>query len=161
MTKKTEKRIKFPEMVNTILDEYCEVFGSTPVAAISPLIIHYLSKELHRARRRGIYSVNTYISNVSTPSTKTPQSIHSEEKEKPAKKPRRKLTALPKDFSPPREIADNSLVNYEMALDAFKDWALGGGHTKADWIATFRTACRSWLPERFPQMKTKPKDKFL
>ena len=150
MTKKAEKRIKFGDLANDILDEYCELYGVTPSAAITPLIVDVLGKRLARVRLSFGKNTNSIYT---TPSTKQPKSAE--------KNPRKKLPTLPEDFSPPREIADNSLVNYEMALDAFKDWALGGGHTKADWIATFRTACRSWLPERFPQIAAKPKDKYL
>ena len=141
MSKQKEKRIRFPEQANKVLDEYCEVFGQTPVSAITPLIIRYLSKKLHRARRRGIYSVNTLPYTIAPPSTKTPKK----------RKPR--ASQIPDDFDPPKSISEEVGLNHQMALDAFIDWAKSSGSTKADWIATFRNACRGWIPERFPQAK--------
>lgn len=141
MSKGNERRLRFPEQANKILDEYCEVFGQTPVSAITPLIIRYLSKNLDRARRRGIYSVNTVLNNIAPPAVKTPQSR------------KRKSSQIPDDFSPPRSIADEEGLNYERALEVFIDWAKGNGTVKADWERTFRNACRGWIPERFPDSK--------
>ena len=141
MSKQKEKRIRFPEQANKVLDEYCEVFGQTPVSAITPLIIRYLSKKLHRARRRGIYSVNTLPYTIAPPSTKTPKK----------RKPR--ASQIPDDFDPPKSISEEVGLNHQMALDAFTDWAVARGTTYVDWVAAFRNACRGWIPERFPQAK--------
>ena len=141
MSKSNEKRIRFPDQANKILDEYCELFGQTPSSAITPLIIRYLSKNLHRARRRGIYSVNTVLNNIATPAVKSPKSR------------KKKASQIPDDFSPPRSIAQDEGLNYEKALEVFVDWAKGKGEVKADWERTFRNACRGWIPERFPDLK--------
>lgn len=39
----------------------------------------------------------------------------------------------------------------DLAVDIFKDWAIAGGKTYADWNLTWKNACRTWLPEKVIQ----------
>ena len=38
--------------------------------------------------------------------------------------------------------------------DVVADWAKGKGHVQADWIATYRNACRTWIKEKMPQAQS-------
>ena len=60
---------------------------------------------------------------------------------------------LPADFSPDKLIADKAGIDYDGALEAFKDWANAGGKKYLDWDACFRTACKTWLKEKFPHLR--------
>ena len=62
---------------------------------------------------------------------------------------KKRAKQIPEDFDPPREISEAHGLDHEKAVTAFKDWAIGGGKVYADWIATYRNACRSWLPSKF------------
>ena len=54
---------------------------------------------------------------------------------------------------PDQIIAEEAGIDYDGALEAFKDWANAGGKKYLDWDACFRTACKSWLKERFPHLR--------
>ena len=60
---------------------------------------------------------------------------------------------LPSDFSPDKSIAEEAGIDYDGALEAFTDWAKAGGNKYLDWDAGFRTACKSWLKERYPHLR--------
>lgn len=46
--------------------------------------------------------------------------------------------------SNPQYASDNNL-DPEGAIEFFKNWAIGSGKAYADWDATWRNACRTWL----------------
>ena len=76
-------------------------------------------------------------------------------KEIPAPK-KRGLHLLPKDFAPPQHIAQEAGIDYQGALECFRDWANSKGKKYKDWTATFRGACKSWLKERYPHLRRTP-----
>jgi len=147
MSEKVEIRLKVPKWISDALKEYCDHFGATPVSTITPLLVEYL---WHPSRAHHISSRNINIIN-STNSTKSGKS-----NSKPQKK---KTTRIPDDFSPPRSIAEGVGLDHSLAVAMFKDWAIGKGHTQADWEAVYRNACRGWIKERMPQPE--PKVKYL
>lgn len=56
---------------------------------------------------------------------------------------------LPSDWVPKdKEVAAENGIDYNAALEYFRDWATGANKKYADWNATWRNACRSWLKER-------------
>jgi len=69
---------------------------------------------------------------------------------------KRGLHLLPKNFSPPRSIASEAGIDHQGALECFADWANSKGKKYVDWTATFRGACRSWLKERYPDLRRTP-----
>ena len=69
---------------------------------------------------------------------------------------KRGLHLLPKDFAPPHSIAKEAGIDYHGALECFADWANSRGKKYKDWTATFRGACRSWLKERYPDLRRTP-----
>ena len=138
MTKTKEIRVKLSDASKRVLDEYCEIFGVTQSSAISGLIVEKLAPPLARVCHF-LSEMNNIQYSKPCPKTAT------------KRKPR--ASQIPDDFDPPRSISEEVGLNHQMALDAFIDWAKSSGSTKADWIATFRNACRGWIPERFPQAK--------
>ena len=42
-------------------------------------------------------------------------------------------------------------MDHKLAVAIFTDWAKGGNHKRADWIATFRNGCRDWIKDKMPQ----------
>ena len=82
------------------------------------------------------------IKETDTPQTGTPK--------------KRGLHLLPKDFSPPRSIAQEAGIDHQGAMECFTDWANSKGKKYKDWTATFRGACKSWLKERYPHLRRAP-----
>ena len=142
---KVEIRLRIPKLHNDILQEYCRLYGTTPSAALCGYIWDVLGRFLVKSLTRvDILSKNINI-NYSAESAKSGKS-----NSKPRKK---KATAISDDFDPPKSITDEEGLNHKLAVDMFIDWAKSNGHLKADWIATFRNACRGWLKDRVPQNK--------
>ena len=146
---KAEIRIKVPKWIVQELKEHCDHFGVNLVSTITPLLVEYLGKA-SRVRDISFGNLNNSITHSSTSGGKA----------KPKVKVNRG-SQIPADFSPPKSIAEEQGLDYDLALSFFIDWARGKGHTQKDWIATFRTACRSWLKERLPQKSQEPKVKYL
>ena len=142
---KVELRLRIPKLHHDILQEYCKLYGTTPSAALCGYIWDVLGRFLVKSLTRAdILSKNININ----------YSVESAKSGKSNSKPRRKkVTAIPDDFNPPESITDEEELNHKLAVDMFIDWAKSNGHQKADWIATFRNACRGWLKERVPQNK--------
>tara|TARA_B100001093_G_scaffold258454_1_gene247149 strand:- start:1049 stop:1522 length:474 start_codon:yes stop_codon:yes gene_type:complete len=142
---KVEIRLRIPKLHHDILQEYCRLYGTTPSAALCGYIWDVLGRFLVKSLTRvDILSKNINI-NYSAESAKSGKS-----NSKPRKK---KATAISDDFDPPKSITDEEGLNHKLAVDMFIDWAKSNGHLKADWIATFRNACRGWLKDRVPQNK--------
>jgi hypothetical protein len=137
---KVELRLKIPKWISDTLKEYCDTFGTNAVSTITPLLVEYLG---HPSRMHEVvvnYKLTPNYSRVATKrGTESPKS-----KKKKTKHP------LPEDFDPPREISEAAGLDHDRAVSAFKDWAVSKGHTYADWNATYRNACRSWLADKFP-----------
>ena len=131
--RKTELRIKVPQWISDLLKEHCELYGVTAVSTITPLLVEYLR---HPSRVRDNCS-NCFNIKYSAKSAVSG---------KPSKKKRG--TQISDDFDPPKDIAKKQGLDHETAVSFFMDWALGKGHTQADWIATYRNACRGWIKER-------------
>tara|TARA_R100001086_G_C11740733_1_gene232403 strand:- start:180 stop:647 length:468 start_codon:yes stop_codon:yes gene_type:complete len=148
---KVEIRLRIPKWHNDILQEYCRLYGTTPSAVFSGYIWDVLGRFLVKSLARAdILSKNiNYIYNANCQKSGKSNS-------KPRKK---KTTKIPDDFSPPRSIAEGEGLDHSIAVAIFIDWAIGKGHTQADWDATFRNACRTWIKERMPQPE--PKLKYL
>ena len=90
MSKNNEKRIRFAPVPLAILDEYCELHGMTPSAAISPLITAHLRHPSRTSRH--LFQMNNNIH--SQGSTDSPQ-IAAKEKPKPRKKKMQTLREQP------------------------------------------------------------------
>jgi hypothetical protein len=152
MSKSNEKRIRFAPVPLAILDEYCELHGMTPSAAISPLIVEYLRHPSRDARHSsGMNNI------VYTPPSKEPP-------KKAAKKKassQTKLIPLPKDFDPPRAISEEAGVDHEMAVRFFKAQAEAKNYKYANWNKAFGLALNGYLVENFPQIKLTPQIKTL
>ena len=148
---KVEIRIRISKWHNDILQEYCRLYGTTPSAAICGYIWDVLGRFLVKSLARAdILSKNiNNIYNANCQKSGKSNSKHSENKSTP----------ISDDFSPPRSIAEGEGLDHSIAVAMFIDWAKGKGHTQADWIATYRNACRGWIKERMPQPE--PKLKYL
>ena len=139
-TEKVELRLKINKWIKDDLEEYCETFGVSAVSTIVPLLVEYLG----RASREREVVVNYKLTpNYSRVATKRGTTSPKSKKEKTNHQ-------LPEDFDPPREISEAAGLDHDRAVSAFKDWAVSKGHTYADWNATYRNACRSWLADKFP-----------
>lgn len=77
---------------------------------------------------------------------KTSEIREQNEKEKINKKKR--ATQFPKDWKPQKEPAINAGLDYESAVEFFRNWAEGGGKTYVNWNAVWSNACSSWLADR-------------
>ena len=135
--KKVELRLKIPKWIKDDLEEYCETFGVSAVSTIVPPLVEYLGRA---SREREVVVNHRLTPNYSRVATKRESTSPKSKKEKTNHQ-------LPKDFDPPREISEAHNLDHEKAVIAFTDWAKGGNHKKADWNATYRNACRKWLPQ--------------
>jgi len=153
MCKNNEKRIRFAPVPLAILEEYCELHGMTPSAAISPLIAAHL--------RHPLACVASFVPNEynihSRESTDLPQ-IAAKQKPTPRKKNK---TSIPKDFDPPKAISEEAGVDHEKAVRFFKAQAEAKGYTYANWNKAFALAVNGWLPQNYPQiLQTKQENEF-
>ena len=138
-TEKQDLRVKINKETQELLSAWCEHSGLTKGQAISDLIWGNIPARLACARVfLTKYLVNSIYSTPDIAEVKT-------------KKQGKRL--LPSDFSPDKSIAEEAGVDYDGALEAFKDWANAGGKRYLDWDACFRTACKSWLKERYPHLR--------
>jgi len=153
MSKNKEKRIRFADVPNTILDEYCELHGMSPSAAISPLIVEYLR---HPSPARASFLRNEYImySPVAADSPKSPAV-------KTPKTKRKQKTSLPDDFDPPRAISEEAKVDHEKAVRFFKGQVEAHDYKYVDWDKAFALAVNGYLVKNFPQITEVPKIKNL
>lgn len=138
-SEKQDLRVKINNETHKLLDAYCEQSGTTKGQVISDLI--WVSIPPRLACAQHILS-NMYINNIySTPDI--PE----------VKSKTRGKRLLPADFSPDKLIADQAGIDYAGALEAFSDWAKASGKRYLDWDACFRTACKTWLKEKFPHLR--------
>ena len=153
MCKNNEKRIRFAPVPLAILEEYCELHGMTPSAAISPLIVAHL-RHPSRASRHSLqneYTIHTQES------TDLPQ-IAAKQKPKTQKKNK---TPLPKDFDPPKAISEEAGVDHEKAVRFFKAQAEAKDYRYVNWDKAFALAVNGWLPQNYPQiLQTKQENEF-
>ena len=148
-TKLEEIRVRIPKEYKSILDEYCDTFGTTIQATLFAAICGHIAADLWNAlarTREVVVKLNNFTPNYSPPSQNSEKSSL---KKTPSSSKKKKAKPLPKDFNPPREIAERFGLDHERAVTAFMDWALSKGHTYADWEACYRNACRGWLGEKF------------
>lgn len=138
-TEKQDLRVKISNETHTLLDAYCEQSGTTKGQVITDLIWGSIPSRLAHA---GVF-LSKYLNN----SVCIPPDISKVKTKKQGKR------LLPSDFSPDKSIASEAGIDYDGALEAFKDWANAGGKRYLDWDAGFRTACKSWLKERFPHLR--------
>jgi hypothetical protein len=139
-TEKVELRLKINKWIKDELEEYCETFGVSAVSTIVPLLVEYLGRA---SREREVVVNHRLTPNNSRASTNRGNDCANSKRKK-------QKHSLPKDFDPPREISEVAGLDHDRAVSAFKDWAVSKGHTYADWNATYRNACRSWLADKFP-----------
>ena len=144
MSKNNEKRIRFAPVPLAILDEYCELHGMTPSAAISPLITAHL-RHPSRASR---HSLQNEYNIHSQESTDSPQ-IAAKQKPKPRKKNK---TPLPEDFDPPKAICEEAGVNHEQAVRFFKAQVEAHDYRYVDWNKAFALAVNGYLVQNYPQI---------
>ena len=144
MSKNNEKRIRFAPIPLAILDEYCELHGMTPSAAISPLITAYL-RHPSRASRHSLQ--NEY--NIHSQETADSPQIAA--KKKPTSRKKNK-TPLPEDFDPPIAICEKAGVNHEQAVRFFKAQVQAHDYRYVDWNQAFSNAVNGYLPQNFPQI---------
>jgi len=153
MCKSNEKRIRFAPVPLAILDEYCELHGMTPSAAISPLITAYL-RHPSRASR---HSLQNEYNIHSQESTDSPQ-IAAKQKPKPRKKNK---TPLPEDFDPPKAICEEAGVDHEKAVRFFKAQAEAKDYRYVNWDKAFALAVNGYLPQNYPQiLQAKQENEF-
>ena len=148
-TKLEEIRVRIPKEYKSILDEYCDTFGTTIQATLFAAICGHIAADLWNAlarTREVVVKLNNFTPNYSPPSQNSEKSSL---KKTPGNSKKKKAKPLPKDFNPPREIAERFGLDHERAVTAFMDWALSKGHTYVDWEACYRNACRGWLGEKF------------
>ena len=146
---KVEIRLRIPKWHHDVLQEYCELYGTSQSAALCGYITDvcwmFLVKSPPRADILSKNINNRY-------------SADCQKKAKSNSKPRKKKTTqISDDFAPPRSIAEGEGLDHSIAVAMFIDWAKGKGHTQADWNATFRNACRGWIKERMPRPEPKLK----
>ena len=141
------------EHPNAILDEYCELYGIQPSAAINVLIMDVLRKRLACARHSYRSEYNMY----------SPVAENPPKSRQPAKpKSRRKQkTSLPDDFDPPRAISEEAKVDHEKAVRFFKAQAEAKDYMYVNWDKAFALAVNGWLLANFPQIGEVPKIKNL
>jgi hypothetical protein len=148
-TKLEEIRVRIPKEYKSILDEYCDTFGTTIQATLFAAICGHIVEDLWQAlarTREVVVKFNNFTPNNSPVSQIVEKSSL---KKTPTSLKKKKAKPLPEDFNPPREIAERFGLDHERAVTAFMDWALSKGHTYADWEACYRNACRGWLGEKF------------
>ena len=137
---KVEIRLRIPKWHRDILEEYCKIYGTNPSAAICGYITAVLGRFLVKSLTRAdILSENINIYSLPNKNTKI------------GKLENETHSTIPENFSPPETISEEFGIDHQQALEIFIDWAKSNGHEKADWNATFRTACRTWIKERLPQ----------
>ena len=153
MSKNKEKRIRFADVPNTILDEYCELHGMSPSAALSPLIVEYL-RHPSRDARHSLRNEYTMYS----PLAENPPKSRQPAKPKSRRKPK---TSLPEDFDPPRAISEEAKVDLEKAVRFFKAQAESKDYMYVNWDKAFALAVNGYLVDNFPQIKQAPKIKNL
>jgi len=152
-SKNKEKRLMLGEHPNAILDEYCELYGIQPSAAINVLIMDVLRKRLAGARH--FFEMNTI--NVYSRASKEPPKNTAKKKASP----RKQKTSLPDDFDPPRAISEEAKVDHEKAVRFFKAQAEAKDYKYVDWNKAFALAVNGYLLANFPQIAEVPKIKNL
>lgn len=125
--KNMEKRINLTDHNVSALTAFMEASGLTLSQAVNAVIC----RELRHFPRAHVDTSNEVLKS---------------NKAKSAKKPGKRQ--LPSDWTPDRKIAEAEGLDFAKAWEFFKDWAIAGGHTYADWNACFRNACRGWLQEK-------------
>ena len=153
MSKNKEKRLTLGEHPNAILDEYCELYGIQPSAAINVLIMDVLRKRLACARH---FLRNEYT--MYSPLAENPPKSRQPAKPKSRRKPK---TSLPEDFNPPRAISEEAKVDHEKAVRFFKAQAEAKDYKYVNWNKAFALAVNGYLVDNFPQIKQAPKIKNL
>ena len=139
---KVEIRLRIPKWHRDILEEYCKLYGTSPSAAFCGYIWDVLGRFLVKSLTRAdILSKNINIYSIPNTHTKNKNSENE------------KHSTISENFSPPRSISEEFGIDHQLALEVFVDWAKSHGHEKADWIAAFRNACRTWIKERLPEKK--------
>tara|TARA_R110002110_G_scaffold221970_1_gene436024 strand:- start:98 stop:589 length:492 start_codon:yes stop_codon:yes gene_type:complete len=138
-TEKQELRVKINHETQVMLDAYCEQSGTTKGQVITDLIWGKIPERLAHA---GVFlskylGISIYTQGDTIAKKNTSKGLH----------------ILPKDFAPDRTIASEAGIDYDGALQAFSDWAKSKGKKYKDWDACFRTACNSWLKERYPHLR--------
>ena len=152
MSKNNEKRIRFAPIPLAILDEYCELHGMTPSAAISPLITAYLR---HPTRAR--HSLQNEYNIHSQETADLPQIAA---KKKPTFRKKNK-TPLPEDFDPPKAICEEAGVDHEKAVRFFKAQAEAKDYRYVNWNKAFALAVNGYLVQNYPQiLQTKQENEF-
>ena len=142
MTEKLDLRVKLNTETHLLLDAYIEQSGTTKSQVVSDLIWGNLPNRLACAR---VFLTKYHNNN-----------IYSQGDPIPVKPKARGKTYLPDDFSPDPKIAQDAGLDFEGALEIFKDWAKSRAVKYADWDATFRNACKGWLKEKSPRFKSSP-----
>ena len=142
------------EHPNAILDEYCELYGIQPSAAINVCIMEYLRKRLACAR----HSLRSEYINVYSPVAENPPKSRQPAKPKSRRKPK---TSLPEDFDPPRAISEEAKVDHEKAVRFFKAQVEAHDYKYVDWDKEFALAVNGYLLANFPQIGEVPKIKTL
>ena len=138
--KKVEIRLRIPKWHRDILEEYCKIYGTNPSAAICGYITDVLGRFLVKSLTRAdILSENINIYSIPNKNKKIGKSENETH------------STIPENFSPPETISEEFGIDHQQALEIFIDWAKSNGHEKADWDATFRNACRTWIKERLPE----------
>ena len=153
MSKNNEKRIRFAPIPLAILDEYCELHGMTPSAAISPLITAHLRHHTRASRHSLQNEYNIH-------SQETADSPQIAAKKKPTSRKKNK-TPLPDDFDPPKAICEEAGVDHDKAVRFFKAQAEAKDYRYVNWNKAFALAVNGYLVQNYPQiLQTKQENEF-
>ena len=108
-TEKQDLRVKINNETHALLDAYCEQSGTTKGQVITDLIWVSIPPRLAHTR----VFLTKYLNNNICSTTDISE----------VKSKTRGKRLLPADFSPDKLIADKAGIDYDGALEAFKDWA--------------------------------------
>lgn len=69
------------------------------------------------------------------------------------KQKQKRKSRIPENFQPADKnyALQYGIENPDLAVEIFCDWAIAGAKTYIDWNLTWKTACRTWLPEKVLQ----------
>ena len=147
-TKLEEIRVRIPKEYKSILDEYCDTFGTTIQATLFAAICGHIAADLWNAlarTREVVVKLNNFTPNYSPPSQNSEKSSL-----------KRLLIILRKKEQSKYPMTLTHHGRYPRRMDSTtrKRWPRSwigryGGKVYADWIATYRNACRGWLPSKF------------
>ena len=176
-TKLEEIRVRIPKEYKSILDEYCDTFGTTIQATLFAAISCHIRRicGTPSRTREVVVKLNNFTPNYSPPS----QNSEKSSLKRLLLLRKKEAKPIPEDFNPPREISEAHGLDHAKAVTAFMDWALSGkvmqigkpligthvavgwvevrgceettssrNESNLGWISTCRTSSPRWMSQR-------------